>query len=190
MAKRSYVYTDLGLEDILKEMEKLKSMCVKVGVTEDVGSKKGMHRVRKTLKSGKKSKQKVKVENTSGPTIAQYASWNELGVKNEGGGWLIPPRPFVRGFADGKREQIAKTLEKVGKLVSEGKHDADTAIRRIGEYGQDGIKSYIRNGEFTPNADSTIAKKRSSKPLIDTGTMRNSIRYQVIDKPVDMVSEK
>jgi hypothetical protein len=187
MAAHGTTDTDMGLADILKEMEKLKTMCVKVGITKDAGEKTA----------------------DSGATLAQIASWNELGVlrkpgkQKKGGKWFIPPRPFVRGWADGKREQIAKTLEKVGKLVSEGKHDAYTAIRRIGEYSQGGIKAYIKNGTFTPNSDVTIhgskpdkngkqfiKPKKSTKPLIDTGTMRNSIRYQVIEKPVDMVSEK
>jgi hypothetical protein len=175
MAQKGSTDTDMGLEDILKEMEKLKSMCVKVGVTEDVGAQ--------TVDGG--------------ATLAQIASWNELGVlgppmsQHGGGKWFIPPRPFVRGFVDGKREQIAKTLEKLGNLVSGGKLKAETAMARLGEYGQSGVKSYIRNGDFTPNADSTIARKRgSTKPLIDTGTMKNSIRYQVIEKPVDMVSEQ
>jgi hypothetical protein len=165
--------TDMGLENILKEVEKLKHFCVKVGVTEDVGS------------------QSV----DGGATVAQIASWNELGVlgppiSQQGQGkWFIPPRPFVRGFVDGKREQIAKTLEKLGNLVGGGKLDAETAMARLGEYGLSGVKSYIRNGTFTPNADSTIDKKGSSKPLIDNGTLRNSIRYQVIHKPLDMVSE-
>jgi hypothetical protein len=174
MAQKGNTDTDMGLADIFKETEKLKSMCVKVGVTEGVGSQ----------------------TTEGGATIAQIASWNELGVlgppmsQHGGGKWFIPPRPFIRGFADGKREQIAKTLEKLGGLVSGGKLKAAEAIARLGEYGQSGVKSYIRNGPFTPNADSTIAKKGSSKPLIDNGTLRNSIRYQVIEKPVGMVSEQ
>jgi hypothetical protein len=174
MAAQGYTDTDMGLKDILKEMEKLKSMCVKVGVTEDVGSQ----------------------TTDGGLTVADIAYRNEVGVlgppvsQHGGGKWFIPPRPFVRGFADGKREQIAKTMERLGKSVTGGKLDAETAIRRLGEYGQSGVKSYIRNGPHTSNADSTIAKKKSSQPLIDTGTLRNSIRYQVIEKPVDMVNEK
>jgi hypothetical protein len=173
MAAQGNTDTDMGLKDIFKEMEKLKSMCVKVGVTEDVGAQ--------TVDGG--------------ATLAEIASRNEFGVLGPPvsqygkGKWFIPPRPFLRGFADGKREQIAKTLEKLGALVSGGKLKAETAMARLGEYGQSGVKSYIRNGEFTPNADSTIARKGSSKPLIDNGTLRNSIRYQVIEKPVDVVSE-
>jgi hypothetical protein len=171
MAKTGNTDTDMGLENIFKETEKLKSMCVKVGVVEGAGEQNGV-------------------------LIAQYASWNELGVlgppmsQHGEGKWFIPPRPFVRGFVDGKREQIAKTLDKLGGLVAGGKLKAETAMARLGEYGQSGVKSYIRNGTFTPNADSTIARKRgSTKPLIDGGTLKNSIRYQVIQKPVDMVSE-
>ena len=167
--------TDMGLEDIFKEMDKLKSMCVKVGVTEDVGSQ--------------------TVEGSTA-TLAQIAAWNELGVlgppmsQNGGGKWFIPPRPFIRGWVDGRREHIQKTQDKLCALVAAGKLKADTAMRRLGEYAQSGVKSYFRNGDFTPNADSTIAKKGSSKPLIDNGVLKNSIRYQVIDSPASAVSEE
>jgi hypothetical protein len=97
----------------------------------------------------------------------------------------------VRGWADAKREQIAKTQEKLAKLVTGGQLKAETAIRRLGEFGQNGVKSYIRNGTFTENADSTIARKRgSTKPLIDTKNLvNNGIRFQVIEKSAAMVSE-
>jgi hypothetical protein len=188
MAQKGITDTDMGLADIFKEMEKLKSMCVKVGVTEDVGSQ--------TVDGGL--------------TLAEIAARNELGVLGPpfsqygGGKWFIPPRPFVRGWADGKREQIVKTQENLGKLVTSGKLDADTAIRRLGEFGQNGVKSYINRGSFTPNSHITIhgskpnkkgkkfiKGKGSSRPLIDTKNLvNNGIRFQVIEKPVDMVSEK
>jgi hypothetical protein len=175
MAQQGITDTDMGLANIFKEMEKLKSMCVKVGVTEDVGSQ---------VADGDL-------------TLFQIAERNELGVMGPpyseygDGKWFIPPRPFVRGWADGKRELIAKTEEKLGGLVMDGKLDADTAIRQLGDFGQKGVKSYIRNGPFTPNAHSTIARKGSDKPLIDKKTLVNSgIQYQVIEKPVAMVSEQ
>jgi hypothetical protein len=176
MAKYGVTEKDLGLKDILREAEKLKSMCVKVGVTEDVGGK----------------------SVDGGPTLAQIAERNELGVigppysQHGDGKWFIPPRPFIRGFADGKREIIAKTMEKLGGLVADGKLDAHTAIRSLGEFGQNGVKSYIEHGTFTENTDFTIARKRgSTKPLIDTKNLvNNGIRFQVIEKPIDAVSEE
>jgi hypothetical protein len=150
-------------------------MCVKVGVTEDVGAQ--------TVDGG--------------ATVAEYATWNELGVlgppisQNGGGKWFIPPRPFVRNFADGKRELIAKTMEKLVSRVSGGKLKAETAMVYLGKYGEDGVRTSLREGPFTPNADSTIAKKGSGKaPLMDKSTLKKSIRYQVIEKPVSMVSEQ
>lgn len=171
MADNGHTDTDMGLEKIFKEMEKLKSMCVKVGVTEDVGAQSA----------------------GGGATLAQIAAWNELGVlgppmsQHGEGKWFIPPRPFLRGFIDGKREQIAKTLDRLAKQVSDGKMTAEIAMARLGEFGQSGVKSYIRTGKFTPNADSTIARKGNKPPLIDTATLRNSIRYQVINSPADAV---
>jgi hypothetical protein len=58
-------------------------------------------------------------------------------------------------------------FEKLGKMVSEGKLKTDDAIKRLGQFSQDGIKTYIQNGIFTPNADATVKQKKSSKPLID-----------------------
>jgi hypothetical protein len=168
MAKKGGTDTDMGLAKIFEEIENFKSMCVKVGVTEDTGSQVG----------------------EDGATVAQYASWNELGTDDG----RIPPRPFIRGFIDAKREQIGKTIDKLYGLVNDGQMDAMTTIGRLGEYGQSGIKSFIRHGDFVPNAESTVKKKTKGKggkttPLIDTGTMRNAIRYQIIRKPVGQVSE-
>ena len=179
MAK-GYTDTDKGMKDILAEIQNLKSMCVKVGVTDDVGAES---------------------HGDGGPTLAQIATWNELGVlarrrrvkatePHGDGKWFIPPRPFVRGFADNKREEIADTLAKLMKLVSGGKLNAEDAIAKLGIYGQSGVRKYLRDGSFAPNADSTIARKGSSKPLINTGTLRNSIRYQVIHEPVEKVGGK
>jgi hypothetical protein len=182
MAQKGCTDTDLGAEAIFKELEKLKSMCVKVGVTEDAGSQKG----------------------ENGVTIAQYAAWNELGVmKKNGSGWYIPPRPFVRGFADGKRELTAKTMEKLGSLVTSGKLKAKDAIKLLGEYGMDGVKSYIKHGSFIANSDVTIhgskpgkngkqfiKPKKSTKPLIDTHAMINAVSFLPIEKPVGTVREQ
>ncbi|MDR1399394.1 MAG: hypothetical protein LBJ41_05690 [Treponema sp.] len=180
MAHKGCTDTDMGLDNIFKELDQFRNRCIKVGVTEDAGSKEGKGEA----------------------TVAQYAAWNELGVRNKKGGWFIPPRSFVRGWADAKRENIAKTMEKLVSRVSSGELKAETAIRYLGGYGRDGIKSYINNGDFAPNSDVTIhgskpdkngkkfiKGKGSSKPLIDTRTMLISIRYQIIEKPVDMVNE-
>jgi hypothetical protein len=153
--------TDKGLKAIRNEMKKLGSLGIKAGIVEGSGEQDGV-------------------------TIAEYATYNELGVPAKLGSkkkWRIPPRPFIRGFVENKDAEIKTTQEKLVKLVAAGKLDADTAIGRLGQYAQDGIKSYIRTGTFEPNSEETKRRKKgSSKPLIDTETMRNGVRYEVVKK--------
>jgi hypothetical protein len=46
--------------------------------------------------------------------------------------------------------------------------------------GASRVKVKILDGDFEPNAPSTIAKKGSSHPLIDTGQEKNSVTWEVI----------
>jgi hypothetical protein len=152
--------TDKGLRAIRKEMKQLASLGVKAGIVEGSGEQDGV-------------------------LIAEYAAYNEYGVLAKPGSkekWRIPPRSFIRGFVENKDSEIKATQERLVKLVASGKLDADTAIRRLGQFAQDGIKKYIRNGTFESNREETIKRKRSSRPLIDKGTMRNVVRYKVVKK--------
>jgi hypothetical protein len=177
---------DKGMNDILKEYDSLKKMILKVGIPEGSGEQDGV-------------------------SIAQYASWNELGVmRKDKSGWYIPPRPFIRTTLDTKREKIAQAIDKNIGIVKEGNADAKTALARVGEAVAGLIKQTIREGPWEKNSDVTIngtqavvvgketkvskksgktytktikkqfiKGKKSNKPLIDTGTMRNSIQYVI-----------
>ncbi|MDR0758684.1 MAG: hypothetical protein LBF74_01045, partial [Treponema sp.] len=131
---------DLGLDEIRKNIAALATMAVKAGIVESEGKKKG----------------KKEGDSTETPTIAQYAAWNEYGIRGKTKEWRIPPRPFVRGWADDKVENIKAMQKKMYKNVADGKWTADDAIMRLGEYAQGGIKSYIRTGPFEKNHDITI----------------------------------
>lgn len=111
-----------------------------------------------------------------GVSIAQYAAWNEVGTKH------IPSRPFIRSWVDGGGDKIGKAMDAAYKGVLSGKKSAEDAMKLIGEFGQSGIRGNIRDGSFAPNAPATVKHKGSSHPLIDMGTLRNSIRYQVVGK--------
>ena len=57
---------------------------------------------------------------------------------------------------------------------------------RVGNYGASEVKKGIVSGapggqKFVPNSPMTVARKCSSKPLIDKGDLVGSIAYQVID---------
>ena len=156
MGSGGCVDTDKGMDEIRKQIAALGQLSVKVGVVEGSGSEDGVD-------------------------IAQYGAYNEYGVPGKKQKWDIPPRPFIRGFVENKAEEIKAAHERLFKLVSEGKITADTAIKRLGQFAQDGIKRYMKSGDFVPNAESTIKRKGSSRPLFDKGALFNSIRYEVIE---------
>lgn len=146
--------TDKGLKKILKELSEFKNKCVKVGILSSSGE-------------------------VDGVAIVDYATWNENGVMSKSGGWKIPPRPFIKGWADTNKDKISNMIGKLYGQVATGKLTSEEALKKLGVFGKSGIQSYIRRGNFTPNAHSTIKNKGSSQPLIDTGTMRKSVNYEV-----------
>ena len=48
----------------------------------------------------------------------------------------------------------------------------------VGMQMKSDISSTLTNGPWTPNSPVTIARKGSSRPLIDTGELRASITYR------------
>ncbi len=116
--------------------------------------------------------------------LAGIAAVHEYGAVIENG-WgrgiriEIPERSFMRTWATEKKEEIAKVIGELYGKVVDGQMTAKQALAILGQYGVAGIKKRIDDGPFTPLADSTILRKGSSKPLIDTAQMRNSIRAEV-----------
>lgn len=93
----------------------------------------------------------------------------------------IPQRSFLRATVDEKKTEISKLATNAVKSVIEGA-DPEAAMRIVGLGVEGMVKKKITTGPFAPNAPSTVKRKRSSRPLIDTGHMRQSIRYNIISK--------
>jgi hypothetical protein len=174
-APKGFTDTDKGLKEILEQTILFSKKRIKAGIPK-----------------GNPTKDDV--------LVSQYAAWNEYGVRGKKKKWAIPPRPFIRGWLTTKEGNIKTTIDKLGAAVTGGKMDAETALQRLGQFAQDGIKNYIQTGNFKPNSDITIhgskpgkngkkfiKGKNSSKPLIDSRTMLREIRYEIIgkDEPVE-----
>ena len=56
---------------------------------------------------------------------------------------------------------------------------AEEILKSIGLKVKDLMQAEIIEGNFAPNAASTVRRKKSSRPLIDTGRMRQSVNYQI-----------
>jgi len=133
--------------------------------------------------------------------IVKYASANEFGVGTKPSSHTgtqmmaamsrasgvnvryIPERPFMRKTFDEKREDIVKFIKEMIELYSKGRvKDLSKYFAIVGAKMKKEIQRTITTASSwaVPNAPSTIAKKGSSKPLIDTGRMRAAITYKVI----------
>lgn len=113
-----------------------------------------------------------------GTDICDIAAWNELGTEN------IPSRPFLRMSVDENVDKINNFLQSQKNALLSGK-DAEQVLKEIGLFQKDLIQEKITEGTFVPNADMTVEKKGSDKPLIDTGRMRQSVNYVIKKKGTD-----
>ena len=135
----------------------------------------------------KRKKGKYPPAHISGPTILKIgfpkskssqanimkAIWNEFGTRR------IPARPFVRTSMRNNRKKYLAMARADAKQILAGKMTAQQSLSRIGIVAQGDMQMSIVNGGWTPNAASTIRRKGSSRPLIDTGKMRQAVTWVV-----------
>lgn len=112
--------------------------------------------------------------------VIDIALWNELGTENTN----MPSRPFMRDSVDKHMEAINHALMAQKDALLEGA-SAREILNTVGLFQQDLMQTEIEQGDFVANAESTIKKKGSDKPLIDTGTMRNSVHFFIAEKGSD-----
>ncbi len=104
----------------------------------------------------------------------------EVATRNEYGHERTPPRPFMRQTITRHqrtlREALARAVRDYGG--QRGSRQIDRIAARLGVMLRGAIQETIVAGDFVPNAPYTIAMKKSSRPLIDTGQMRQSVRWR------------
>ncbi len=91
----------------------------------------------------------------------------------------VPERSFLRATVDAKREKYKTTIRRIAKLVLLGKMTQRQALQLIGVMIQGDVVKTINAGVPPKNAPSTIARKGSSKTLIDTGQLKGAITFEV-----------
>ena len=109
-------------------------------------------------------------------SIITVGAWHEYGFGNN------PVRSFLRvPFAKNQNELSAYIRAQFQKVL-DGQVDADKALNFVGIKATNISKQSFRSsgdGEWPENTAYTIKNKGSSKPLIDTGTLRNSLTWLV-----------
>lgn len=91
----------------------------------------------------------------------------------------IPARPLMKQTRERVQKHFAALLRGIIKRVYAGKVTTDKALARLGAKYEGEMKDSFVVETFTPNRPATIRRKGSSRPLIDTGAMRQSIRHKV-----------
>ena len=116
---------------------------------------------------------------SEGDEPARYVA--QVAAQNEYGHGRIPSRPFMRNSMRKHKKDIRKGLKRVARAETAAK-PANIQIMRLGMRAQNWVRREITDLRTPPNAPMTIAKKRSSTPLIDTGRMRQEIQFRVMNK--------
>jgi hypothetical protein len=162
VAKSTVVDRDKGFKALMRMTERMKAEkpYVVVGITGKSGGK--PH------------------EDAEGMTIVDIGAVHEFGIPGK-----IPERSFIRATVDEHGKKYRKYI--VDGVRREAMEAAKAAtfstssqtLKRTGLMVEGDIKKRIAAGIAPPNAPATIARKGSSKPLINTGQLRASIASEL-----------
>lgn len=107
-----------------------------------------------------------------GTSVPLIAAIQEFGAPSRG----IPPRPYFRSMIAAKSKEWPKA---VGDLLVANGYDAEKTLGQAGAAIAGQLRQSIVDTNSPPLAQSTIDRKGSSKPLVDTGHLLNSIDFIV-----------
>jgi len=150
------VKLDPAMESMLKNINDLKTNMAVVGVISGTGTYK------------------------NGAEVVEIAQIHEFGVPVKN----IPPRSFLRVPFSQDSKHIQDIMIKSFISVSENNLPVKKAYDVIGAEARNvSINAFgtSAKGQWEPLKESTIKAKGSSKPLIDTGRLRQSIQWEVRD---------
>lgn len=178
------VVRDHGWGEMFRRVQEIKHSRVRVGVlSEGRGAQKHppgklqrgkkledvLERVRQRRRNAKQAE--------SGLTLAELATILHFGTENG----HIPARPFLTLAFDKHRDEL---VEMGGKLIGgilDGKMTVEKALNILGASLANFAKREITDGSGVPppNAPSTVRRKGSDRPLVDTGRLLGAINWSV-----------
>jgi hypothetical protein len=91
----------------------------------------------------------------------------------------IPARPWLK---PGVQSGTLDYLDTISNGIKNGV-PMDTVLNQVGVVAVGRVQKYMTELKTPPNAASTIKKKSSSNPLIDSGALRQSVTYTLSDAP-------
>lgn len=162
------------------------SLSIKVSLKSD---DKVWKRMAKNLSRGGQKTATVGWWNSVHPTgipVAQVAQLNEEGHENGAGsaypGTITPARPFIRlGFLP-KVGKVLPSFTSQAHAVAMGAKTWTQVNHEMGWQLKGILQDVIEAWSTPPNRPATIALKGRNDPLVDSGTMLDTVQTKVIRK--------
>ncbi len=144
--------TDRGYQSMRSRMNLMKGSYTKVGV------------------------QAGALESDGVTDLVMVAAANEFGTDK------IPARSFLRSTFEEERANLDRITKAEANAILAGTKTVETSLALIGEYFVGRVQAKIHSHPPPPNAPATIARKKSSGTLVDSGQLVQSIRHVEIIK--------
>lgn len=178
-----HITHDGGVDGLLERIKKLSSQVVAVGIPGDSSERKDGEITNAELvyihTHGVRPKE---VRDEMQPEIdkgTKYSIALQLYLRSHGSfSYQTPARPIIEPAIENSKSGIAKRLG-VAASAAMNDEDTDRPLEDVGLYAQSKVKGYFLHNDWVPNAPSTIKKKGSDKPLIDTGALRQAVTFVI-----------
>lgn len=146
---------DHGFDNYYKAVQELNSAVVRVGLFAAVGDK-----------------------------VLTKGIVNEFGTTKAGKNHniTIPERSFIRSTYNKQYKKVGRRFGQVFESFSTRNYNVKGKLKLIGLEQENETKKTITEMKTPANAPSTVKKKGSSHPLIDTGELRMKISSEVTKK--------
>ena len=171
-----------------KNFKELEDLAVYVGVPESAAARKSPNITNAQLvflqTNGVRS---IDVRRIMGAMMlnrkVSYETAKQLYAQSHGSMKMaIPPRPIIEPAIEASDNKAAITEElkdAATKQLEDNHAGAVRGMKRAGQEATNRVKAWFfdSRNHWPPNAPSTIRRKKSSQPLIDTAAMRDSITW-------------
>lgn len=117
----------------------------------------------------------AKASGAADASVLEIAYVNEFGLG-------VPERSFIRAWFDAAGPTNVAIANRMLARILKGQISLETALAQMGASFVGAIQARMAQGIPPPNAPATIAAKGSSKPLIDTGQLRQSVTWKAQTK--------
>ncbi len=172
-------YDFTGLNNFVKTIDRFGKYVVKVGIFGNKSARQG---------GGAMTNAEVGVINefgSEGRRGAVHAFLRAAGIHEFGSfRGRVPARSFLRmPIAEKSKQIIADASKGAAEMLAKG--DVVGVLKRLGIACEKQIQLAFATrgfGSWAPDAPSTVRKKGSNQPLIDTSQLRRSISSQVSEK--------